>query len=173
MNFTIKPDFKVCGKLLGSGVQQLNTYLMNCDTTKFMSELTKSNEVKVQIEGKEISLTKDMLDIRINAKEGFDVQMQDNLFIILDTKLTKELTDEGFAREIISKVQQMRKAADYEVADRIKLYINGDEQISSAIKAYDAFIKKETLTTHLYFGENDGENVSINGHETKIKTEKI
>lgn len=173
MNFTIKPDFKVCGKLLGSRVKELGSYLQNCDTSKLISDLNTQQMVAVTLKDDDINISKDMLDIRINAKEGFDVQMQDNLFIILDTKLTKQLIDEGFAREIISKVQQMRKAHDYEVADRIKLYVQADDDINDAVRAFDEYIKKETLSVELNLSKNDGEKISINGHEAIITTKRL
>lgn len=173
MNFTIKPDFKVCGKTLGAKVKALASYLASCDASSFMHQINTNGSVSVNIEGEDITLTKDMLDVRINAKEGFDVQMQDNLFIILNTELTQELLDEGYAREIISKVQQLRKNNGYEVMDRINLTINCDDEVMNAVKAYEEYIKKETLTDNLAFGENDGSSVDLNGHEANVKTQKV
>ena len=138
-----------------------------------MQTINTEGQVVVEIEGENLTLTKDMLDVRINAKEGFDVQMQDNLFIILNTELTQELLDEGYAREIISKVQQLRKNNEYEVMDRINLTISCDEEVTNAVKAYEEYIKTETLTDTLTFAENDGAEVDLNGHSAVIKTERV
>ncbi|MCR4894314.1 MAG: isoleucine--tRNA ligase [Eubacteriales bacterium] len=173
MNFTIKPDFKVCGKLFGSKVKALASYLADTDAASFMKVLGEEGSVDVEIEGEKLSLTRDMLDVRINAKEGFDVQMQDNLFIILNTELTKDLINEGYAREIISKVQQLRKASGYEVADRIKLTISSDDTVIGAVEAFRDYICRETLSQELTVAENTGEKVNLNGHDAFILTERI
>ncbi len=173
MNFTIKPDFKVCGKLFGSRVKALASYLADTDAASFMKVLGEEGSVGVEIEGEKLSLTRDMLDVRINAKEGFDVQMQDNLFIILNTELTKDLINEGYAREIISKVQQLRKASGYEVADRIKLTISSDDTVIGAVEAFRDYICRETLSQELTVAENTGEKVNLNGHDAFILTERI
>ena len=173
MDFTVKPDFKVCGKLFGSRVKALASYLAGTDAASFMKTLGEEGSVDVEIEGEKLNLTRDMLDVRINAKEGFDVQMQDNLFIILNTELTKELINEGYAREIISKVQQLRKASGYEVADRIKLTISSDETVIGAAEAFRDYICRETLSRELTIAENPGEKVNLNGHDAFILTERI
>lgn len=173
MNFTIKPDFKVCGKLFGSKVKALAAYLAKCDAAALMKELTEKGEVQVEVEGEALTLKEDMLDVRINAKEGFDVQMQDNLFVILNTELTPELINEGYAREIVSKVQQIRKNSGYEVTDRINLVISCDDEIKRAVEAFEAYIKSDTLTENLSFAENNGEEVNLNGHTAVIATERI
>ena len=173
MNFTIKPDFKVCGKLFGSRVKALASYLADTDAASFMKVLGEEGSVDVEIEGEKLSLTRDMLDVRINAKEGFDVQMQDNLFIILNTELTKDLINEGYAREIISKVQQLRKASGYEVADRIRLTVSSDDTVIGAVEAFRDYICRETLSQELTVAENTGEKVNLNGHDAFILTERI
>ncbi|MBO4359710.1 MAG: isoleucine--tRNA ligase [Eubacteriaceae bacterium] len=173
MDFTVKPDFKVCGKQFGSRVKALASYLASVDASAFMKELGEKGSVDVTADGEVLTLTRDMLDVRISAKEGFDVQMQDNLFIILNTELTKELVNEGYAREIISKVQQLRKASGYEVADRIRLTISSDGTVLEAVEAFRDYICRETLTQELTVADNSGEKVSLNGHDAFILTEKI
>ena len=173
MNFVIKPDFKVCGKLFGSKVKVLGEYLANCDAQALMKDISRGGSAVVTLSGETYNLTSDMLDVRITAKEGFDVQMQDNLFIILNTELTEQLLNEGYAREIISKVQQIRKNCGYDVSDRIKLNVSADEAIKKAAEIYADYIKAETLATHLSFDEAEGEKVNLNGHDALIKTEKI
>ncbi len=85
MNFTIKADFRACGKLFGALVKPLATYLSKADTSALMAALNENGSVDVTLGEGTVTLTKDLLDIRITAKEGFNVQMADNLFIILST----------------------------------------------------------------------------------------
>ena len=100
--------------------------------------------------------------------------VEDNLFVILDTTLTKELINEGYAREFVSKVQQMRKNNDYEMMDRIKIYYDGDEEIAEAVKLYEDYIKQETLANYIErIKEASLEKQNLNGHETGLKLEKL
>ncbi|MCE2603971.1 DUF5915 domain-containing protein, partial [Pseudomonas aeruginosa] len=91
----------------------------------------------------------DMVDTKISAKEGFAVAMENNVFTILDTTLTKELIDEGLARELVSKVQQLRKQHDFEMMDNIKITIDADEAVAAAVKSYKEYIMNETLAVEM------------------------
>ena len=113
-----------------------------------------------------------MVDIRISSKEGFNVGMENNNFIILDTTLTDELVLEGIAREMVSKVQQLRKNKDFNVADRITLYYNGDEDIDKCIETFAEYIKNETLALEIVKKEDLTEKCDLNGHECYIDVER-
>src|SRR5690606_13700382 len=116
----------------------------------------------------------DYVMVTISSKEGFDVAMGNNLFVILDTDLTKDLIDEGYAREFISKVQQMRKNNGYDVLDNINIYYDGSDEIEEAVKLYEDFIREETLAKSIERVEDDSfERYDLNGHMTGIKLEKI
>ena len=104
-----------------------------------------------------------MVDVRIHAKEGFDAAHSGNLFVILNTTLTKDLLDEGIVRELISKVQQLRKSKDFKVADRITLYYRGDEEFTSIVTRYQEMIQSETLATEIIFKEDLSEEYDLNG----------
>ena len=173
INYAIKPDFKVSGKILGGKVKAFAGYLAKCDAPKLLDELNENSEAVVILDGEEIKVTKEMLDIRISAKDGFNVQTQDNLFVLVNTDLSEELINEGYAREIISKVQNMRKSSDFDVADRITTTISSDESIINAIKAFEAYIMKETLSQEIIIKEHDGEKVVLNGHEAVISVARV
>jgi isoleucyl-tRNA synthetase len=129
---------------------------------------------KMTVNGTEVEVDEEMLDIRIAAKEGYDVEMDNNLFVILDTNLTKELIDEGFAREFISKIQQMRKSNSYEMMDNIKIFYNGAEEIQYAVKIFDEYIKSETLAVSIEKTDDTSYEVqNLNGFDTGIKLEKV
>ena len=112
-----------------------------------------------------------MVDIRIEAKEGFNVGMQNNKFIILNTELSDDLILEGIAREIVSKVQNMRKNNGFEIMDRITLYYSGDEKIDECFKTFEELIKQETLATNVV-NKKQGETVDLNNHEATLDVEK-
>ena len=112
ISYDIKPNFKVCGPILGKNIKEFQDKLKDF-TQDNISTLENGNTVTLNISGNDIDITYDMLDIRINSKEGFNASNEGNNFIILNTTLTDELIDEGIVREFVSKVQQIRKTNDY------------------------------------------------------------
>ena len=119
-----------------------------------------------------MEIEKDFVDVRINAKEGFAVAMENNVFAILDTEITPELETEGLAREIVSKIQQMRKQKDFEMMDRINISIKADADVMNAVSKYEDVIKKETLADTIEEAD-DLETVNINGHETGLSVARV
>ena len=122
--------------------------------------------------GEDKEITKDMVDIRISSKEGFNVGMENNNFIILDTTLTDDLILEGIAREMVSKVQQLRKNKDFNVVDRITLYYNGDTDIDNCVIKFNEYIKHETLSTEIVKKDKLTELYDLNGHDCYIDVER-
>ena len=171
MNFLVKPNFKVCGPVFGKNIKDLSEKLNNLSEEEVL-KLNNSEEITVNLD-KEYTVTEDMVDIRINSKEGFNAASSMGNFIILDTKLTDELINEGIARELISKVQQMRKSKDFDIVDRIKLYYEKNDEFTKAIENFVEIIKNETLSLEIIEKENDGEVVDLNGIEVKIDVEQI
>ena len=167
MTFEVKPDFKVCGKLLGSSIKEFQNKLMNITDDEIKS-LRNGNPIVMEIDDKNMSITPEMVDIRINAKEGFDAAYLGNDFIILNTNLTEELIHEGIIRELISKVQQLRKTKDFNVVDRITLYYDSNAEVDKCIKEYEEFIKKETLSEKIIKGKELPEEIDLNGHQCFI-----
>lgn len=173
MNYVLKPNFKVAGPILGKNVKLLGKALAGVNPAEVVAKLEAGEAYPVEIDGQTIELTKDFVDVRISAKEGFNVQTANNKFIILDTTLTPELINEGYARECISRIQQMRKNKDFDVADHIHITYQADEEISTAIEAYADFIKKETLAETINKGEGDLEEAILNGRKAAFGVEKI
>ena len=172
MNLSVKPNFKVVGKVFGPLIKEFQTKLENLDADK-IATLQKGGVIVLEVGGEEKEVTNEMVDIRIASKEGFNVGMENNEFIILDTTLTEELILEGNAREIVSKVQQLRKNKDFNVADRINLYYDGIEDIEKTISMFEAYIKNETLSVNVIKKDNLSESFDINGLEMNIDIEKI
>lgn len=171
MNFVIKPNFKVVGKMFGKDIKAYQALLENLSDEE-KNKLNNKENIIVKFLDNDLEINADMVDIRINAKEGFDVAMDSNDFIILDTKLSEDLILEGLARELVSKVQNLRKLKDFDIQDRIKLYISGDVDIDKCLSTYEEFIKNETLTLEIV-KEIKGETYDINDHETYLDVERV
>ena len=173
ISYDIKPNFKVCGPILGKNIKEFQDKLKDF-TQDNISTLENGNTVTLNISGNDIDITYDMLDIRINSKEGFNASNEGNNFIILNTTLTDELIDEGIVREFVSKVQQIRKTNDYEMMDNINIYYSHNDEFNKSIKNYIDFIKKETLAIDLIESDENYENTyDINGIELGIRLEKM
>ncbi len=166
MTFVIKPNFKVCGPIFGNKIKDLSEKLNSLSQEEIV-KLSNGEELKIKLD-KEYTLNNEMVDIRINSKEGFNAANYMGNFIILDTTLTKELINEGIARELISKVQQMRKNKDFDIVDRINLYYEKNDEFKESIEDYLDMIKNETLSVEIAEKSNNGEIVDLNGIEVKI-----
>ena len=171
MNLSVKPNFKEVGKVFGPLIKEFSSKLEKLDETD-INKLQNNESITMNIGNEEKEITSNMVDIRISSKEGFNVGMENNNFIILDTTLTDELIKEGLARELISKVQNIRKENDYEIMDRIILYYNSDELVEKSINEFEEFIKKETLSLQIVKKDNIEKSYDLNGHETYIELEK-
>ena len=163
MNYELKPNFKVAGPVLGADIKAFGAALAAADPAEFLGD----EAVKLQLGEKEYEITKDMVDVRINAKEGFAVAMENNVFTILDTHMDEELINEGYAREIVSKVQQLRKQNDFEMMDNIVITLEADEEITAAVEVHKDYITTETLAVAIEAGAVE-EKFDINGHKTGI-----
>lgn len=172
MNFTVKPNFKVVGKILGSKIKAFATSLENLNEEQ-ITKLNNNESITITLENEDLTVTKEMVDIRITSKEGFNVGMENNNFIILNTELNSNLILEGIAREFVSKVQNIRKNESYNVSDRINIFYNGDDLVKETIKEFGDYIKSETLATEIIEDESISSSVDLNGHTASITTKNI
>ena len=172
MDLTVKPNFKEVGKVFGKNIKEFQEKLTNL-TTDDINTLNSGNNIKMTIDNTEYEVNKDMVDIRISSKEGFNVGTINNKFIILNTELSKELLDEGLARETISKIQQLRKSYNFDIMDRIKVYYHATDEYTNSINKHLEFIKKETLATE-FINDNSLElDTNINDYQVGFKLERI
>ena len=171
MNFTVKPNFRTVGKVFGSNLKEFQDKLLELPLSD-IKKLQNNESIKMTVAGTEHDIYSDMVDIRINAKDGFDVGMENNNFVILNDTLTDDLINEGIAREIISKVQTMRKNNNYELTDRITVAYNASDKVKNAIEEFSDYIKKETLATKLEFSENANEEFFIDNERVLIAVSK-
>ena len=144
MNFSVKPDFKTAGPVLGKNIKEFAAKLAQLDAKELLANVANGS-VKLELGGTEYDITEEFLDVRISAKEGFIVGMENNVFTILDTTLTPELVSEGYVREVISKVQQLRKQHDFKMLDHITISLEADDDVKAAVLGAIDHIKEETL----------------------------
>lgn len=167
MELSLKPNYKLVGKILGPQIK---------DFEKWLNELSKedisklNNNENLTFEDKTID--KEMVEIRVSAKEGFNVGTINNLFIVLNTNLTADLINEGHAREFISKIQNLRKNNEFEVSDRIIINYEGNE-FDNVIIDYEDYIKNETLAVEINKSADTLEELDINGIKVKVKINKV
>lgn len=174
MNYNLKPNFKVAGSILGKKIKSFGKALNELDPRETVEKLEAGEKITLNLDGEDIEIEKDYVLVTISSKEGFDVAMENNLFVILDTTLTPDLITEGYAREFVSKIQQMRKNNEYEVLDNINIFYDGSDDIKAALDEYEEFIKVETLAKSIELvTEEDLEKQDLNGQMTGIRLEKI
>ncbi len=171
MNMTLKPNFKVCGAMFGKNMKEYQA-LLETLTQEEIASLSSKENVEKSFLDENLTITPEMVDIRISHKEGFDVGMENNEFVILNTELTKDLIEEGIAREFVSKIQNLRKAKDFNIVDRINITYTSDDEVKEAIANNKEYISKEVLALSIEFNENDGELIDINDHEVKVDIKK-
>ncbi len=173
MNFSLKPNFKVAGPKFGKNVKLFAQALNEADAQSMVPILNNDETVMVKVGDNEEEITKDLVDIRMSSKEGYNVQVNDQNFVVLDTNLNDDLILEGLARELVSKIQQLRKQKDFNVTDHINISISADDKVKEAIKVYEDFIKAETLGEDLIIVDNLPLDFDINGYKTGLDVETI
>jgi isoleucyl-tRNA synthetase len=170
MEYIVKPNFREVGKLFGPKVN------MFAETLKTLShdEISKlrNEEIEIVFDGSTIKVVPNMVDINVKVKEGYCSSNNGKTFVILNTELTDELILEGIARELIRKIQSMRKEMDLVITDRINVYYNGPEKLEETLLKYSDFIKNETLTRLITKDENLKECFDINDINVYLKIEK-
>lgn len=171
MNFEVKPNFKIVGKIFGPKIKLYQEELtkLTAEDVKFIQS---GEAVTITVDGELFDVTEEMVDIRVSSKEGYDVAKEGNNFIILNTNLTEDLINEGYARELISKIQNLRKEKDFDVADRINLYYENNEKLEEVLSSFEEMIKKEILAL-AFINKNDLTNeFDLNGLNVKLDVEK-
>jgi len=172
MNFIVKPNFKEVGKVLGPKIKLFQDALTKL-TLDEVNNLRNEMEVVVNLDGEEFKVNNTMVDIRVESKEGFNSTYLGNNFIVLNTNLTKELINEGLARETVSKIQQIRKNNGFDVADRVKIYYESDDEYMNDIASFVEFVCDETLALEFIKTTGLDDEYDVNEYKVKFKVEKI
>ena len=170
LNYEIKPQFKVLGPKYGKQMKEIAAVLAKVDGQKAKVELETTKTLKLELSSGEITLVPEDLDVKMTQTEGFAAQRDGDVTIAISTVLTDELIEEGFVREIISKVQTMRKENGFEVTDRITVFAQGNEKIAKLMQDNAETIKKITLADELVYDKLDGftKEWNINGEKVTL-----
>lgn len=173
-SYSFKPQLRTLGKKYGKLVPAIGNYLKENDGIKLMNELKENGLIKFTIDNESIELSQDDVLIETAQMEGYVAESDKNITIVLDTNLTEELLEEGFVREIISKIQTMRKEAEFEVLDKITVYHNGNDNIANIICKNIEQIKEDVLATDIINGSNNGysKEWNINGEKVTLTVVK-
>lgn len=175
VNYTFKPQLKTVGPKYGKQLGKIKEALANLDGPAAMKKLKSDGALEFDFDGEKISLTMDDLLIETAKSENFVSQEDNQVTVVLDIRLTPELIEEGFVREVISKVQTMRKEAGFEVTDHIILSQSDNDKLAEIIKANVDQVKSETLADDIVFGRVSGYNKhwNLNGESVLLGVEKV
>ena len=175
VNYTFKPQLKTVGPKYGKQLGKIKEALAHLDGPAAMKKLKSDGALEFDFDGEKISLTMDDLLIETAKSENFVSQEDNQVTVVLDIRLTPELIEEGFVREVISKVQTMRKEAGFEVTDHIILSQSDNDKLAEIIKANVDQVKSETLADDIVFGSVSGYNKhwNLNGESVLLGVEKV
>ena len=174
-SYTFKPQLKTVGPKYGKQLGNIKKALAELDGNAAMDTLNEKGALTFNFDGNEVVLTKDDLLIDMAQTEGYVSEADNTVTVVLDTTLTPELLEEGFYREIVSKIQTMRKEAGFEVMDHIYVYVDKNEKIADLIKKYADELKSEVMADSITLGEMTGytKEWNINGEDVVLGVAKV
>ena len=173
-SYTFKPQLKTLGRRFGKKLNELKEVLSNLDGNAAMDSLNEKGSITVTVDGIEEVLEKDDLLVEAAQIEGYVSQSDYGITVVIDTNLSEELLEEGFVREIISKVQTMRKEAGFEVMDKIVLYVKDNDKVIGVLERNKEQIMSEVLAVDVVTGETKGfeKEWNLNGEKVTLAVEK-
>ncbi len=174
VNFEIKPNLPVLGKQFGKLIPRIKEEIAKKNQMDLANTVKNGGVEYIEIDDTQIELNSENLLVTMQGKEGFAFSGEGEIGVVLDTTITPELEEEGILREILSKVQNMRKDSGFEVLDRINLYVSDNEKIEKIIKKFEDTIKHDTLALKISYDENRKDYIecNINGEKLNIAVEK-
>ena len=175
ISYTFKPQLRLLGQKFGKKLGEVRTALQNLDGAAAKKQLDDTGSLTLTLSDGEVSLTAEEVLIDTAQKEGFTSVSDRGLTVVLDTTLTPELEEEGFVREIVSKLQSMRKDAGFHVTDHIQVYHQGSEKIAQVLKDHEASILSDVLGEACHHDQLDGYTAQwdINGETTTFGVKKL
>ena len=173
VNFEIKPNLPVLGKEYGRLIPKIKEELSKMNQMDLANKVKAGKVETIFVDDTEIALDSNNLLITMQGKEGYAFAGEGEVGVVLDTTITPELKEEGYLREILSKVQNMRKDKGFEVLDKINLYVSGNDMLEEVVKKYADEIKRETLALNIeYNGKRDTyTDTNINGEHMNLDVE--
>ena len=173
-SYSFKPQLRTVGPKYGKLLGGIRKYLGEVDGNNAMDELRANGSIKFDVNGSEVVLSEEDLLIDTAQTTGYVSQQNGELTVVLDTNLTPELVEEGFVRELVSKIQTMRKEAGFEVQDHIDVYENGNDRIRGIMQKFEEELKKEVLAESISYDETDGyvKEWTVNGEKVTLGVKK-
>ena len=173
--YSFKPQLKTVGPKYGKQLGGIKAYLSSVDGSAAMETLKTSGALTFAVDGTEVSLAEEDLLIETAQKEGYVSEADNSLTVVLDTNLSPELIEEGFMYEVISKIQTMRKEADFEVMDHIRVTISGNDKIAGIVKKNAEAISAKVLAEAIVTEEEAAvsKEWNVNGEKVTIGVEKV
>lgn len=175
VNFEIKPNLPVLGKEYGKLIPRIKQEISNKNQMDLANTVKNGGIEYIEIDDKQIALNAENLLVTMQGKEGFAFSGEGEIGVVLDTHITEELKEEGYVREVLSKVQNMRKEKGFEVLDHINLYVAGNNMLQEVIKKNEELIKHDTLAVNVRYHENRNSytETNINGESLQIDVEVV
>ena len=171
--YSFKPNFRVLGKKIGSKIPAAKQALENLNGDKAWKELQETGYIRVEIDGEEFDLVEEDLEVEANNITGYQIETSPTINLALDLNLDENLINRGYIREIVSKVQNLRKDSGFEVTDRIKLYVAGSDKVLVAVNKYAEELKADVLATDLETSKIESSiKVDINGENAFLGVER-
>ena len=173
VNFEVKPNLPVLGKEYGRLIPRIKEEIAKKNQMDLANTVKNGGVEYIEIDDVQIGLNQENLLVTMQGKEGFAFAGEGEIGVVLDTNITEELKKEGYVREVLSKVQNMRKDKDFEVLDKIYLYVAGNQLLEDVIKDNADLIKHDTLALDIIYNEerNGYLETNINGEILKIDVE--
>ena len=170
LSYSFKPQFKVLGPKVGKQIGEVKAALAAINGHAAKAELESTGKLKLSLKSGEVELAPEDVDITMSQTEGFATQRYGNVTIALETTLSQELIEEGFVREIISKLQTMRKENGFEVVDHIAVYAAGNDKLTDIMSRNEDILKKVVLADSITYGNTDGfvKEWNINGEDITL-----
>ena len=172
--YTFKPQLKTVGPKYGKQLNNIRRVLSEVDGNQAMDTLKETGSLTFDFDGVSVVLTEEDLLIDMAQKEGYVTEADNTVTVVLDTNLTPELVEEGFVRELVSKIQTMRKEAGFEVTDHIRVYEQGNEKLAGLMKTYETDIRSDVLAEEILTDQMGGytKDWNINGESVTLGEEK-
>ncbi len=173
--YSFKPQMRTVGPKYGKLLNGIRTALAEIDGNKAMNDLNTVGVLKLDIDGNPVELTMEDVLTEMTQKEGYVSETDNGITVVLDTNLTEELLEEGFVREVISKIQTMRKEADFEVMDHIRVSVAHNEKVAQIVQNNEETIKEDVLADEVILGQANGytKEWNINGETVTLGVEKL
>ena len=175
VEFEIKPNLPVLGREYGKLIPAIKQKIAEFNQMELATKVEAGNIEYIEIGDVQIPLSKENLLVTMQGKDGFAFSGTGEIGVVIETEITPELREEGYLREILSKVQNIRKESGFEVMDNINLYVSGNEELEKVVKKYEDIIKHDTLAKNVLYNEENKEyaETPINGEKLNIFVEVV